>query len=557
MYDIKTFDSMETIVNNTGAFIYVIDLENHQILYANDRCKKEFGDITGKICYKTLQKNEKSPCSFCPIQQQKVPLSNLIGTTFEWENKNSINGKYYLFNDCIVEWKENKKAKIQVGIDITKQKKLEEEVLRLANYDSLTKLANRTLLKKSILSSIKKSQETNFYNALLFINLDNFKGVNDKSGHAIGDKLLIEVSNRIKNSLQNKDVASRIGGDEFIILVETSKKDKINAIKIFEKISQKILDNLKDLYYIDNYEFKLSASIGIKLFNDNSTSVDRLISHADNAMYNAKGNGKNTFCFFDPKLQKLMKDKIKLIDSLKESIDKNLMSLYYQTQIFSNSQEEIIGVEALIRWNHPTRGMISPADFIPLAEESGLIIPLGEWIMNEACKQINIWKTDEIKKHWRISINVSSKQFELDNFISIIKNIVDKNDINPAMLRLELTESLLIKNIDKVLDTLHKLKEMGFSLSIDDFGTGYSSLSYLKKLPIDELKIDQSFIRDLTVDINDEIITKTIISIGEQFGLEVIAEGVETKEQYEKLLEIGCKYFQGYFFSKPISVEEL
>jgi EAL domain-containing protein (putative c-di-GMP-specific phosphodiesterase class I) len=201
--------------------------------------------------------------------------------------------------------------------------------------------------------------------------------------------------------------------------------------------------------------------------------------------------------------------------------------------------------------------MISPADFIPLAEESGLIVPLGEWIIDEVCKQINIWKSDEIKKHWRISINVSSKQFELDSFVTTIKNIVDKNDINPTMIRLELTESLLIKNIDKVLDTLHKLKEMGFSLSIDDFGTGYSSLSYLKKLPINELKIDQSFIRDLTLDINDEIITKTIISIGEQFGLEVIAEGVETKEQYKKLVEIGCEYFQGYLFSKPVRAEQL
>jgi diguanylate cyclase (GGDEF)-like protein len=557
MLDYKEFNSVKTIVNNTGAFIYVIDLQSHEILYANERCIKEFGNIIGKTCFKTLQKNENSPCHFCPLEKIEEPTSLALGTTFEWENKNSINGRYYLFNDCIVEWKENKRAKIQVGIDITKQKKLEEEVLRLVNYDSLTKLANRTLLKKIISDVIAKNHKTAFYNALLFINIDDFKKVNDKYGHYIGDKLLIEISNRIKKSLRTQNIISRIGGDEFIVLIETNKKDETQAIEIFETISQKILESLKDTYCLDDYEFKVSASIGIKLFNDKSASVDKLITHADNAMYNAKGNGKNTFCFFDPKLQKIMEDKIILTDALKEAIEQNEMSLYYQTQILSNKREEIVGVEALIRWNHIQRGMISPTEFIPLAEESGLIIPLGEWIIHEACKQLNQWKNDKNKKNWRVSINVSSKQFEMDGFVKIIKSIVDKYDINPNMLRLELTESLLIKNIDKVLDRLHELKDIGFSLSIDDFGTGYSSLSYLKKLPIDELKIDQSFISELTTDVNDEVITQTIISIGEKFGLDVIAEGVETKEQYEKLIEMGCKHFQGYFFSKPLSKEEL
>ncbi|EQB40529.1 hypothetical protein M947_01640 [Sulfurimonas hongkongensis] len=545
------------IVNNKETLICAIDLETHEILYANNSCIKEFGDLIGKTCYKTFQKNKKTPCSFCPFEQYKQPNPLAVGTTFEWENENPINGRYYLFNDCIVEWRDNQKAKIQVGIDITKQKKLEEEIKRLANYDSLTNLANKTLLKKSISSTMKKNHQKGFYSALLFINLDNFKAVNDKSGHSIGDKLLIEASRRIKKTIKSKSVISRIGGDEFIVLVETSKKDETLAMRVFEKISQKILDSLKETYFIDNYEFRVSASIGIKLFNDESTSVDKLISYADNAMYNAKGNGKNTFCFFDPKLQKIMDEKIKLTESLKEAIEQNQMNLHYQTQIFLNQEEKIVGVEALIRWNHPTRGMISPAEFIPLAEESGLIIPLGEWIIDEACKQIKTWKSEKVKKSWRVSINVSSKQFEMDSFVSTIKNIVDINGIHPNMLRLELTESLLIKNVDKVLDRLHKLKEMGFSLSIDDFGTGYSSLSYLKRLPINELKIDQSFIKDLTTDKNDEIIIKTIITIGKKFGLEVIAEGVETKEQYQKLTEIGCKYFQGYFFSKPISAQQL
>jgi len=548
----------DIIIKNTGAFVCVIDLQNYEILYANDRCIKEFGNIVGKTCYKTIQKNEESPCSFCPLHKEnREPLSYPFGTTFEWENKNSINGRYYFFNDCIVDWSDGKKAKIQIGIDITKQKKLEEKVVELANYDSLTNLANRRLLKKAILNATEKSTRTSYYNALLFLDLDNFKTINDKYGHSIGDKLLIEVSKRIKHSLRKQDMTARLGGDEFVVLIETREKDESMAVKMFAKISQNILTNLKSVYAIDNYECNISASIGIKLFKDHSASVDELIVHADNAMYNAKENGRNTFCFFEAKLEKIIQDKIKLTDSLKRAIDNNLMSLYYQTQIFSNKKETIVGVEALVRWVEPKKGVILPSQFISIAEDSGLIIPLGEWIFDEVCKQINRWRDDEVKKRWIVSVNISSKQFEKDDFLATIAKIINKNSVNPKMLRLELNESLLLKNTDRVLDTLHKLKDMGFSLSIDDFGTGYSSLSYLKKLPIDELKIDQSFIRDLCIDKNDEIITQTIIDIGKKFSLEVIAEGVETQEQYKKLLDMGCNYFQGYFFSKPISVEKL
>lgn len=552
MLENNLLNSIETIINNTGAFVYVVDLENYEVLYANEKCEREFGDIVGKICYKTL-----NSCSVCSVAEDTIPLSCPVNTIFERENKNSINKQNYFFNDCIVSWKDNKKVKVQVGIDITREKQLEEKILKLTHYDVLTNLANRVLLKESVELSMQKSSKTSFYNALLFINLDNFKIVNGKSGHNIGDKLLIKAANRIKKSIQKNDIISRFGGDEFVVLAKTSEKNRNIVIKKLENISQKILKSLNNLYIIDNQEFSVSASIGIKLFNDDNIPVDELILHADNAMRNAKENGRNTFCFFDPKLQQIMEYKIKLSDSLKKAIKDNCISLHYQTQIFSDKKEEIIGVEALIRWIHPTKGLISPADFIPIAEESGLIVPLGEWILCESIKQLKIWKKDKIKKHWRISINVSSKQLEQDNFTSVIKNIIKKNKINPNMLRLELTESLLIQNTSKVLDRLYELKDMGLSLSIDDFGTGYSSLSYLKKLPIDELKIDQSFIRDLTIDTNDEIITQTIISIGKKFGLDVIAEGVETQEQYEKLLLMGCQYFQGYLFSKPVSIEHL
>ncbi|PHQ65866.1 MAG: diguanylate cyclase [Sulfurimonas sp.] len=551
------FNSMEMIVNSTGALVYVIDLENYEILYANERCKEEFGEVVGRVCYETLQKNEKSPCKFCPMQKDKSPLSYPLGTIFEWENKNSINGKHYVFNDRIVSWNDNKKVKIQVGIDITKQKTLEEKILKLANYDKLTGLVNRVLLKEFIQKSIQKSINTSTYNALLFIDLDNFKVVNDKAGHNIGDMLIVEASKRIQSAVLSDCIIARLGGDEFVVLLDTKESNKKLVIDKLKKTTQKILEKLANPYIIENYDFRISASIGIKLFNDDSSPVHNLMKYADSAMYNAKKSGRNTFCFFDSKLQKIMEDKIKLIDSLREAITDKSMSLYYQTQILSCDNLKIIGVEALVRWNHPVQGLVSPADFIPAAEESGLIVPLGEWIINEAVKQLKLWERDIVKKYWQMSINVSSKQFEKDNFIEMIKDILEKHEVNPNMIRLELTESLLIKNIDQVLDRLHKLKQMGLSLSIDDFGTGYSSLSYLKKLPIDELKIDQSFIKDLIKDSNDEIITQIIITMGQKFAIDVIAEGVETQEQYEKLLLMGCQYFQGYLFSKPVEANYL
>jgi EAL domain-containing protein (putative c-di-GMP-specific phosphodiesterase class I) len=322
-------------------------------------------------------------------------------------------------------------------------------------------------------------------------------------------------------------------------------------------VTEKILERLQQPFYVEENIFRISASIGIKLFNDDTFSMDELMKYADSAMYNAKFGGKNRFEFFNPEIQKQMEEKILLIDNLREAIEKEHMRLYYQPQICVKEYEEIVGVEALIRWVDPKAGVISPAKFIPIAEESGLIIRLGEWILHEALKQIQKWSSDEEKKEWRVSINVSSKQFEEENFVVLIEDVLKKYRVNPTLLMLELTEGILIKNFEDTIDKLHRLKRLGVSLSIDDFGTGYSSLSYLKKLPMDELKIDRSFIHDLIDDENDEIITQTIISIGQKFGLSVIAEGVETKEQFEKLRSIGCKLFQGYLFAKPTKAELL
>jgi len=553
------FDPMEIIVNSTGALVYVIDLNTYEILYANERCKEEFGQVTGQTCYKVLQSAQETPCHFCPLHQHdEDPLSHPMGTTFEWENKNSINQRSYMFVDRIIQWKDGRAVKVQIGIDITNQKKLEEdmkekekEILHLAHYDSLTNLPNRVLFKELLAHMIKRVERNLQYGALLFIDLDHFKMVNDTKGHELGDLVLKEAAQRIQSSIRQIDLVARLGGDEFVVAVETFSHDKNIATNNLLLIVKKILEELQAPYLINDFDFRLTASIGIVLFMNESHSVDELMKFADSAMYNAKENGRDTYRFFDPQLQKIMELKALLTERLRKAIDNNAMQLHYQPQIFVQNSQRIIGVEALVRWNDATHGIISPGNFIPIAEESGLIVALGEWILREAMQQLKRWEEDKIKKEWRISVNVSYKQFEQNNFIDLLHAMTREFKIDPSKLRLELTESLLIKNTNAALKKIHMLKALGFSLSIDDFGTGYSSLAYLKQLPINELKIDQSFIRDLVVDANDFIIVETILSIGRKFNLEVIAEGVETQEQYEQLISMGCKYFQGYLFGKP------
>jgi len=671
---------MEIIVDSTDALVYVIDLQSYEIVYANQKCIKEFGEVVGNTCYSTIQKDQSSPCSFCPIPSSLDKSPFPLDFSIKWENKNSINGRDYALSSHVALWDDDKEVLIQVGVDVTEQKKLEvqlleeknsavlsfetlldatiegilifdenkkcilankvaaelfgysreemigkfalefvdksshylvksyikienqkpyeanmlrrdstifpgilrghnlilagkkvrvsaivditdrkkyeEDILKLAHYDMLTELPNRLLLKKNIQKAIKRSDRNKEYNALMFIDLDNFKIVNDTIGHDVGDMVLIETAKRVESSIRDNDFVARLGGDEFVVLIDTSQKNRDLVINNISAIAQKILKSLETPYLIENYDFRITASIGIKLFNDDTLSMDELMKYADSAMYNAKAEGRNTFCFFNPKLQEIMEDKILLIDNLRKAIDSDSMSLYYQTQVRAHGKNTIVGVEALVRWNSSS-GLVSPADFIPIAEESGLIIELGRWILDAAIKQIKEWEKDDEKKSWRVSINVSPKQFEDKTFMPTLEDALHNYDVDAGKIRLELTEGILIQNIEETLERLYLLKEMGISLSIDDFGTGYSSLSYLKQLPMDELKIDQSFIRDLIDDENDEIITQTIISIGNKFGLDVIAEGVETMEQYEKLISMGCKYFQGYLFSKPVEVELL
>lgn len=443
-----------------------------------------------------------------------------------------------------------KKIRVTAIIDMSEIKKKEKKILELAYYDSLTTLPNRLLLKDLLAVMIKRVERNNHYGALLFIDLDNFKMVNDTKGHDIGDFVLIETAKRLQNTIRETDLIARLGGDEFIIVLEIPESNKEVAINNINIAAKKILEEIKKPYLISNFDFRLTVSIGIALFENNEFSIDELMKFADTAMYSSKVNGRNRFTYFDPILQQMVEQKAHLFERLDKAIEKESMILYYQPQIkIKNNQPLIVGMEALIRWNDEK--IIPPNDFIPLAEETGLIIPLGKWILIQVMEQIKIWENDFIKKDWQVSVNISYKQFEKNEFLDLIKSLIEEYQINPAKLKLELTESLLIKNTQENLNKIKEINKLGVSLSIDDFGTGYSSLAYLKQLSISELKIDQSFIKDLVIDSNDFIIVETILSIGDKFNLEVVAEGVETKEQYEKLLSMGCSYFQGYLFGKP------
>ncbi|WP_333804371.1 EAL domain-containing protein [Sulfurospirillum sp.] len=427
-----------------------------------------------------------------------------------------------------------------------------ESILKLSYYDSLTNLANKVLLTERIKMCMNINKQNKAYGALLFMDLDNFKSINDLKGHDAGDKLLEMMARRLEHETEDNNIVARFGGDEFAILLPNLGTVLEEAAKKAEEIAIGILIATKEPFIIENHPFYMTVSIGIGLFDGNE-SVEVLLSHADSAMYTAKTDGRNMIRFFDPYIQKVMEEKSFMLQQLRDALDSKQFLLYYQPQVDQNAH--IIGVEALIRLKKSNGEMVSPIHFIPLCEESGLIVPLGQWVLNEAMAQVKHWADDLEKSKWRVSINVSTKQFIREDFVSIIQSALADAAIDPALIRLELTESLLIGDTAKALEKVHALKALGISLSIDDFGTGYSSLQYLKCLNVDELKIDQSFIRDFIENRSDALIVETIISIGKNFNMEVIAEGVETEEQFMKLKELGCHYFQGYFFGKPTPTE--
>jgi diguanylate cyclase (GGDEF)-like protein/PAS domain S-box-containing protein len=438
-------------------------------------------------------------------------------------------------------------------IDITARKAAEKEIEQLAFYDLLTRLPNRRLLQDRLQQALAGAARSRRKGALLFIDLDNFKIINDTSGHDVGDQLLAEVAKRLVKCVRDGDTVARLGGDEFVVMLEDLSENPREAAAQAKGVGEKILVALNQPYSIVGRVQHSTPSIGITLFADTADTVDELLKQADIAMYQAKAAGRNTLRFFDPQMQAALAARAVLEAALRLAIQGRQFILHYQPQVDGT---RVIGAEALLRWRHPERGVVPPAEFIPLAEETGLILPIGLWVLEAACARLKAWAGDARTSELRLAINVSAHEFRQADFVDQVRVALKNSGAPATRLKIELTESVVLDDIEDTVDKMRALKQLGVGFSMDDFGTGYSSLSYLTRLPLDQLKIDQSFVRNLPDSANDAAVTQTIITLARSLGLVVIAEGVETEAQRDFLSRHGCPAYQGYLFSKPVVLDE-
>jgi diguanylate cyclase (GGDEF)-like protein/PAS domain S-box-containing protein len=439
--------------------------------------------------------------------------------------------------------------------DISKLKHAEEKIRELAFFDQLTGLPNRVLLIDRVRQALNANIRNKFFGAVLFIDLDNFKTLNDSLGHDMGDLLLKNAARRISHCVRADDTVARIGGDEFVVLLANLGTQKAKAAALqAEAVGEKILAAFTEVFQLDTFEYPCTPSVGVTLFSPEDRNVDELLKRADLAMYDAKTAGRNGLRFFDPAMQTMISARAALETDLREDLKKDRLLLHYQPQV--DHEGRLLGAEALARWPHAQRGMVSPSEFIPVAESAGLILPLGASMLKIACRQLARWSADPATEHLTVAINVSALQMRQKNFVEQVRAIIEQTGADPHRLKIELTESTLVSNVEDVIVKMEKLKAIGIGFSLDDFGTGYSSLSYLKRLPLDQLKIDRSFVKDVLVDPNDAAIAQMIIALSKSLGLSVIAEGVETEEQYAFLARHGQLNYQGYLFGRPLPPDD-
>jgi diguanylate cyclase (GGDEF)-like protein/PAS domain S-box-containing protein len=461
-----------------------------------------------------------------------------------------VEGRWNLVPNAV----SGKRTILAINTDITEKKAAQAKIQTLAFYDTLTGLPNRQLLNERLKQAITSSGPTTLRTGILFIDLDNFKILNDTLGHATGDLLLKDVASRLRRCVREGDTVARLGGDEFVILLTNLDSDRPNAEIQIRAVAEKIICRLVEIYVLAGHSHHSSASVGGALVDYKVNGLDDVLKQADLAMYQAKAAGRNTFRLYEHSMQTEMVSKIELETDIRRAMANDEFFLNFQPQVDQNGR--VFGAEALVRWNHPKKGLIPPIDFIPCAEESRLIIPLGRMILQKACQQLVAWSKLEYAQHLSLAVNVSVYQFRQTDFVSEVLQALTDAGANAEKLKLELTESLFVDNVDDVVEKMNLLKEAGVGFSLDDFGIGYSSLSYLKRLPLDQLKIDQSFVKDVLTDPNDAVISRSIVALGNSLGLSVIAEGVETQGQRDFLFASGCLAYQGYHFSRPISAVE-
>ncbi|MDD4911583.1 MAG: EAL domain-containing protein [Sideroxydans sp.] len=540
--------------------------ETHEAIMITDadanilRVNHAFERITGYQESEVVGKNPRILSSGRHNRADYIRMWQSILETGTWSGEIWDRGKagnlYPKFMTIsAVKDKQGKTAQyVAIFNDITERKNAEEEIRNLAFNDPLTGLPNRRMLLDHLKQALAQSARSLQFGGLMFLDLDKFKSVNDTLGHEYGDILLIEVANRIRLCVRENDTVARLGGDEFVVLIENLGSDVELATQQVAQVAEKIRAVLATSYHLKGHLHHTSPSIGVCLFKDHQDTVDELLKRADTAMYEAKEAGRNSVRFFDPAMQRSVETRTMLELDIRTAIVEHQFELYYQIQVDQNQQ--VIGAEALIRWPHPHRGMVSPAEFIPAAEESALILDIGNWVIETACQQLHKWSQSTLTCNLVLAVNISAKQFKQLDFVAQIVSAIRRHNIDPAHLKLELTESIALDDMESVVTKMRTLRdEVGVTLSLDDFGTGYSSLSYLKRLPLNQIKIDQSFVRDVTLDAGDAGMVKAIISMANNFGLQVIAEGVETEAHQRFLQDNGCNTYQGYLYSKPVPLD--
>jgi len=542
------------IINQSPSNIVITDV-NATIEYVNDAFVKN----TGYSRDEALGQNPRILRSSNTPAETFVSMWNMLSKGLVWKgellNRRKDGTEYTEFTVIAPVRQDNGEITHYVAVkeDITASKAAADEINRLAFYDSLTELPNRRLLIDRLQHALLSYSRHRKEGALLLIDLDNFKNINDTLGHDIGDLLLQQVAQRLTESVREGDTVARLGGDEFVVMLENLSENPKTAASQCQLIAESLVLTLKRPYDLAGNSCLSTPSIGITLFSAHR-ETDDLLRQAELAMYEAKSVGRGTVRFFDPEMQSIASTRAILESDLHLAIGKGQFHLHYQSQVASDGR--LTGAEALLRWTHPERGMISPAEFIPLAEETGLILPIGHWVLQTACARLAYWGNQKEFSELTLSVNVSARQFKQSNFVDVVLATLDHFGTDPRRLKFELTENMLVEDVEDVIGKMSALKTRGVSFSLDDFGTGYSSLAYLKRLPIDQLKIDQGFVRDILTDPNDAAIAKTIIALAESMGVGVIAEGVESEPQRDFLARNGCHAFQGYFFSKPIPLVE-